>query len=424
MRGRPFGLPFVFLATCSSKRASSAQGSHLETTECYTFIKVNQMISRVSMTLKISLKSTLLCGLFLAATNLGAQVGQEENSENRAQEKLLDGLNSALVDDFKERREVLTNFQSLEAEFSSEADRKTYQNLISKLGKNQAFAPGKLENGRYYTKIENVLVSVPLVNLFESTISFNDKVFTLKSGESYADMLKRLDTFLDQEVLNDSSTVSVLDLFFSSAHASPNFADKEAFKNILEVNATGAVYLSLSVWQIWRKDTETFKKLLTVIENDMKNVTRTCQDLKDKVGVVDHHNGIKVFGMLNDNTADTLERLSSNDKVDSRLVLRNALAQYASNSGHEHSDDGMMDCRKFFGNVATMMGGTIKMDIDQTCQAFDTSVSCLDELKSTHDEVYSVGRNESLKLYNGKRPFADSNQDAFKGLRSTRGSSR
>lgn len=375
--------------------------------------------------LKILKLSTLWWAL-LFSNHLAAQVGQEKSNENKAQEKLLDGLNSVLVDDFKQRKEVLSDYQSLVNEFVSEQDKQSYLKLISKIGPKKAFAKGEFSDGRYHVKIENVLITVPLVNLFENTISFNDKKFNLQAQETYENMLSRLNSFLEQEVLPQaiSQGPNLIDLLLPQAHAQVSEKDREEFKKVIEVNATGAVYLSLSVWQIWRKDTETFKKLLSVIEKDMKKITNTCQGLKEKVGVVDHQNGIKVFGMLNDNTADTLERLSSNDKVDSRLVLRNALAQYGSNSGHEHSDDGMVDCRKFFGKLALLMGGAGKFEIEQTCEAFDQSVSCLDDLKSTHDEVYSVGRNESLKLYNGKRPFSDTNQDAFQELRSTRGSSR
>lgn len=355
-----------------------------------------------------------------------AQIGQERSEQEDLQEKMVDGLNSFLVDDFFERKKDLGNYASLADQFTDAKDREDYLEFVTGIKGANKFAVGKVSKGVYQVQVEGILISVPLVNLFSSRIVFNDKIFPLQAGESFSAMRARLGQFIEKEFLteNFSKTSTLLDFFMASAHAKVSAAQREKLKNILEVNATGAVYLSLSNWQIWRKDSETFQKLLFVIAADMTEVNATCQQLSQKVGVLDQGSGVKVFGLLNDSTSETLERLSSNDKVNSRLVLRNALSAYARPSKHTEKDDGAMDCRQFFGGVSSLIGGTIRTDIDQTCQAFDQAVSCLEDLKNNHDKVYARGRNNTLKLLNGKRSYSDNNQDAFESLNPSRGTSR
>lgn len=340
----------------------------------------------------------------LSSVTYAVDLGQERDGEVRLQ--TLEGLGEYGHQLFKKRQLSLQDPEDLIEKFAQSTDQDYYRAWLAKVPKRgQKLAALKQKGEWLEARVGPHTLRVPVMNMFTPKIELNGSVFHFSSSESYQQNFERLSLFMDQKLARKTGH------WLSEMIVSPAYADENPYKAILMINASGVIYLTVSTLSFWRNDVEDLRALLTQVQDDLHQTQQSCEQLKQQVGVSE--GAVPVFKMLNQATAQALNALTHNNHIDSRTLMRNAFARYAEADEHGKEEQGFISCENFLQSFLLNTVGSLRVQISDFCYQFKQTEACLSDLKSRHDQVQSRGRNGALKLYNGKRPYADDNQNAL-----------
>lgn len=347
-----------------------------------------------------------LCAGFNVAANT---VGERASSATETRDQVLDGIAGHGQKVFERRRSMIKNPEDLLSKFSDPLDQDRYQALLENAPKSLKWNDLKIKDNFLVSQAGGITLKVPLMNMFDPHLMINNQKIEISKAESFRSLLDQVEKTLDKE-LKKSKKVSYTSWILSEAHAQSN-AENERFKNILMINSSGLIYLTVNGMAFWRDDIGDLRELLATVEFDLRSTQSSCEELKQNVGVSE--GAVPVYKMLNQSTATSLENLIVNDEIDSRTLLRNAFARYASRKEHEVENMSFTSCEGFLGSFLTKIVGSVRIEVMEFCDQFRQTQHCLSDLKTRHERVQNIGRGGALKLFNGQRPHADRNENAL-----------
>lgn len=365
------------------------------------------------MKFKTILSLGCLLSLFITSpTQAQRGLGEGRASGLETQSQTLDGFGLYTQQMVDRRMSTLKKYEDMLSKFSSSEDQDYFQRYLSEVhGEQTQFAKIAQEGEKLVMRVGPYQLSAPIMNMFSPQISINDKTFVLNSELSYIENMKRLESFIETEILKARKT-SFIDWFIAPTYANTlDSADKERFKNILMINSNGILYLTVNTLHIWRDDLGDLRALLTEVENDLRSTHQSCNNLRAQVGVSD--GTVPVYKMLNRATAQTLESLTVNNRIDSRTLMRNAFARYAHERNHRHSELSFTSCENFLDSFLTRINRDLQIQASNFCEQFRRTESCLSDLNSRHQQVVNQSRDGSLKMYNGRRRDEQNNALPF-----------
>ncbi len=348
--------------------------------------------------------------ILLVSFNVAANsVGEKASSSAETHDQVMQGIAGHGQKVFERRRSILKTPEDLISKFSDPLDQDRYQAILNNTPKSLKWNELKIKGDYLVSQSGGITLKVPLMNMFEPHLMINKQKIEISKATSFRDLLEQVERVLDQE-LAKTKKVSYLSWIISEAQAQSK-AEKDRFKNILLVNSSGLVYLTVNGMAFWRDDIGDLRELLVTVESDLKSTQVSCEELKQNVGVSE--GAVPVYKMLNKSTAETLENLIVNNEIDSRTLLRNAFARHATRKEHKVENMSFTSCEGFLGSFLTKIVGSLRVEVMEFCDQFRQTQNCLSDLKTRHERVQNIGRAGALKLFNGQRPHADRNENAL-----------
>jgi hypothetical protein len=351
-----------------------------------------------------------------------AQLGEARQSNQETQDQAMEGLGAYTAQMVEQRHLELKSAEDLLDRFISGEDKHTYQSFLNALAPaDRVLAPVRRVGEELVVRLGPYTLSAPLMNMFSPEIKINGKSFLLLTDKTYTENMKALETFLDKEILTSKKSALFSGFGISKAHANEvSEAERARFKNILMLNSSGVIYLTVSTMSFWRDDLGALRELLARVKGDLEDTERSCNELRNQVGV--SGGSIPVYKMLNAATAETLRSLTVNDQIDSRTLMRNAFARYAHRKNHREEELSFTRCEDFLNNFLTRLNRDLQLQVMGFCDQFRITESCLSDLKSRHDRVVDQSRDGSLRMYNGRR--TDQNNNALPYISNPSGTRR
>jgi len=356
------------------------------------------------------MKLTLLFLMLGSFSQIYAFEVNEKGSGAYKQEERLKPMSKAVrafvVSRLEYKQSKMINLSDMTRELNSKSDQELLNKLMQSTG-DVKLVQGKFKDDQYVVDLGKFKIKIETTGFVTGELSINDRKLNINDYISLESFLSAVEKIGNEELQKTASVIpSMFEWIIPSAHAE---IKNGKYIDILKVNSTGVIYLSLNKMAVWRKDADDFRKLLSQVEKDVDNAIGQCESQAATIGV--SGDAVRIYGVLNDTTRKTLQSIvdKSSGEITEERVLAGLFTRYAAKENHGEKAPKNVTCMSFLGPFGRE-NVDFKMSIESNiCPQVQKLTECLGNLYSSDKRVSNIARNEPLKKWSGDRFESDTN---------------